>query len=117
MSGLKYMRAGTPTTSGGNMSTVEATDLKADDRERMQRLTEEVRGRLTEMALITTRTLGIGMDEDSVVKFAPVEAENGTGKGIALQVLERSSGPNCVCYIDPPGVCQPCQVDPIKILP
>jgi hypothetical protein len=101
-----------------SVGQADRTELRADDRERMQRLSEEVRGRLMEMALITTRTLGIELDRDAVVKFLPVQLSSDDSRdGLALQILERASGPNCMCYIDPPGVCQPCQVDPIKILP
>lgn len=39
----------------------------------MRRLSEEVRGRLEEMALITSRTLGTSLTKDTVRKFVPVE--------------------------------------------
>lgn len=95
----------------------EGIELRPDDRERMQRLSEEVRGRLLEMALIAARTVGVEMDSDTVAKFAPVRLSSAeSGDGSVLQVLERAGfEPNCVCYIDPPGVCQPCQVDPVVI--
>jgi hypothetical protein len=100
-----------------SLSQAEASELRSDDRERMQRLSEEVRGRLMEMALITTRTLGVEMEDDAVVKFLPVQlSSDGSRDGLALQILGRASGPNCMCYIDPPGVCQPCRIEPIKVL-
>jgi hypothetical protein len=49
-------------------------ELTADDRQRMRRLSEEVRGRLEEMALITARTLGIGLTSDTVRKFVPAKS-------------------------------------------
>lgn len=97
----------------------QGTELRPEDRERMRRLSEEVRGRLTEMALITTRTLGVEMDADATVKFLPVQLPSADASdGLALQILGREDveGPNCMCYLDPPGVCQPCQVDEIKVL-
>jgi hypothetical protein len=100
------------------VSSPEATNLRPDDRERMQRLSEEVQGRLVEMALITTRTLGVEMETGpQSVRFVPVQLPSGEPGGLSVEILERADGPNCMCYIDPPGVCQPCQVDPIKILP
>jgi hypothetical protein len=85
------------------------TALAPADRERMQRLSEEVRGRLQEMALITTRTLGISMDRDTVVKFAPVETRADDDPGVVTNI-EIVCGPaGCGCYVDPPGICEfPC---------
>jgi len=99
-------------------NSAEAIELRPEDRERMQRLSEEVRGRLVEMALITTRTLGTELDSEATVKFLPVEFPSDKSGGLALQILGRENveGPNCMCYIDPPGVCEPCQIETIKIL-
>ncbi|HZD73037.1 MAG TPA: hypothetical protein VE776_03985 [Actinomycetota bacterium] len=90
--------------------------LRAEDRERMQRLSEEVQGRIREMALITARTLGIDLAGDTVVKFAPVKADRaslGEGPGLGEepgQTIEIVCGPEgCGCYVDPPGICEfPC---------
>ncbi|MEN3310263.1 MAG: hypothetical protein V7603_6465 [Micromonosporaceae bacterium] len=83
--------------------------LTPDDRERMRRLSEEVRGRLQEMALITTRTLGIPLDKDTVVKFAPVTTESQAELG-AVTNIEIVCGPTgCGCYVEPQGICEfPC---------
>lgn len=52
-------------------------ELRADDQERMQSLSEEVRSRLEEMALIIARNAGIELYSDAVRKFVPVNrAEN-----------------------------------------
>jgi hypothetical protein len=37
----------------------------------MARLSEEVRGRLLEMAMITARTIGVTLEDDAVLKFVP----------------------------------------------
>jgi hypothetical protein len=83
--------------------------LTPADRERMQRLSEEVRGRLQEMALITTRTLGIPLDRDTVVKFSPVETRADGDLGVVTNI-EIVCGPDgCGCYVEPPGICEfPC---------
>lgn len=46
--------------------------LSTEDRQRMRRLAEEVRGRLEEMALITARNLGVPLTAAAVRKFVPV---------------------------------------------
>jgi hypothetical protein len=83
--------------------------LAPADRERMQRLSEEVRGRLQEMALITARTLGVAFDKDTAVKFVPVEVKAANELGVAMNI-EIICGPGgCGCYVDPPGICEfPC---------
>ena len=49
------------------------TKLSPADAERMARLTEEVQGRLEEMAHIAARTLGVRLSKDAVRKFVPRE--------------------------------------------
>ena len=46
-------------------------ELAAEDAQRMARLSEEVRGRLLEMAMITARTVGVTLGEGAVLKFVP----------------------------------------------
>jgi hypothetical protein len=90
----------------------DAKELQPEDREKMRRLSEEVQGRLAEMALITTRTLGVEMEKDAVVKFVPLPSDDKRG-GLTVQLLERPSAArdaSCMCYIDPPGICEPCDV-------
>jgi len=72
----------------------------------MQRLSEEVRGRLEEMALITARTLGIEVTGDTIRKFVPV-AGGTDAAGLSIEIVCAPGGP-CGCYSDPPGVCEPC---------
>lgn len=101
------------------MSENDAVDLKSEDQERMQRLSEEVRGRLEEMALITARTLGTDKEKGARVQFLPVGlrpdgSEN--GDGVVLQVLSPADeGFECVCYKDPPGICFPCDGEEVVI--
>lgn len=88
----------------------KSVPLRTEDRERMQRLSEEVRGRLQEMALITARTLDLELAGDSVVKFLPIKAEAagaGTSGGTYIEIICTPAG--CGCYVDPPGICEfPC---------
>ena len=83
-------------------TTRKQVELQPDDRERMQRLAEEVRGRLEEMALITGRTLGIDVGNDAIRKFAPSAEDQPT-----IEIVCAPNGP-CGCYVDPPGVCEAC---------
>jgi hypothetical protein len=46
-------------------------DVSPEDAARMIRLSEEVRARLEEMALIFTRTVGIPLTPDMVRKYSP----------------------------------------------
>jgi|SRR5215218_7549757 len=48
--------------------------LVTDDQERLQRLSEEVRGRIEEMALILARNAGIKLEATAVRKFVPQQA-------------------------------------------
>ncbi len=87
--------------------TQKSVELSTDDRVRMRRLTEEVQGRLQEMALITSRTLDIPMGSDSVVKFAPQASDLQSADGVIE--VEIVCGPaGCGCYVDPPGICRVC---------
>ena len=52
-------------------TTQEQAELQPEDRERKRCLTEEVRGRLAEMAQITARTLGIGLENKTVCFMRP----------------------------------------------
>jgi hypothetical protein len=48
--------------------------LEPDDAQRMRRLTEEVRSRLLEIALITARTTGVELRGSAHFKFIPLTA-------------------------------------------
>lgn len=48
--------------------------LEPDDAQRMRRLTEEVRSRLLEMAMITARTAGVELRGSAHFKFVPLTA-------------------------------------------
>jgi hypothetical protein len=87
--------------------TQKRVELSTDDRARMRRLSEEVQGRLQEMALITSRALDLPIDSESVVKFAPQASKEFAEDGpIVIEILCGPSG--CGCYIDPPGICTAC---------
>jgi hypothetical protein len=103
--------------TGGTMSDNDGVNLQSEDRARMQRLSEEVRGRLEEMALITTRTLGVDKKDGARVQFLPVQLRpDESGNGTVLQVLSPADeGFECVCYKDPPGICFPCDGEEVVI--
>lgn len=50
-------------------------ELSDEDAQRLRRLSEEVRGRLLEVALIVTRNLGLPMRPNSLVSFVPRETD------------------------------------------
>jgi len=82
------------------------TELQPADLDRMRCLTAEVRARLDEMAQITARTLGISLTDETVVKFVPLPVRH---DDLAAAPIEIVCGPaGCGCYVDPPGICVPC---------
>jgi hypothetical protein len=50
-------------------------ELRAEDRDRIRRLTEEVQGRLEEIGLIAARAHGLRLDERAIRKFVPHRRE------------------------------------------
>jgi dsDNA-specific endonuclease/ATPase MutS2 len=84
--------------------------LNGEDRQRMQRLSEEVRARLTEMSLIFSRAMEVDFSE-AVLKFTP-EKVDGTDpqarRGKHIEIICAPDG-TCGCWVDPPGICEyPC---------
>lgn len=92
------------------MSGSDRVELTAEDRQRMRRLSEEVRGRLEEMALITARTLGIRLTDDSVRKFVPVEQAADEAHVVHVEIIDNPDGTHG-CYTefdDGTAICEPC---------
>lgn len=92
----------------------QKVNLTPQDRERMQRLSEEIQGRLEEMGLIMSRTLGVNFGRDALLKFAPSRAEGQAADAspqrspIHIEIVCAPDG-TCGCYVDPPGFCEfPC---------
>lgn len=88
--------------------TPKRVDLRPEDRDRMQRLSEEVQGRLKEMSLIAGRTLGITLGNDAIAKFDPQESkqrDDQTVEVVVIAVPDGSGGFQFGCYQDPPGIC------------
>jgi hypothetical protein len=69
--------------------------LSSEDAARMVRLSEEVRARLEEMALIFTRTVGIPLTSDMVRKFCPTQSTHYPQPDIEL--ICTSDG-KCGCF-------------------
>jgi hypothetical protein len=94
--------------------------LPAEDRRRMSRLYEEVRTRLEEMAMITTRTLKVGGDYRSEVQFRSPFVE-GEAEFEAVAIVRTSRGYACYDYLreacfefkasDPEGLINPEGID------
>lgn len=85
-------------------------ELIAEDRQRMRRLSEEVRGRLEEMALITSRTLGISLTKDTVRKFVTVEQAADEAHVTHVEIVDYPDGTHG-CYTefdDGSAVCELC---------
>ncbi|GAA1236781.1 hypothetical protein GCM10009665_28700 [Kitasatospora nipponensis] len=64
------------------MTQVQArrSTMRPEDMQRVDRLSEEVRGRLYEIALIVSRTVGVQAPTGHVEKFVPREAVPLTGR-------------------------------------
>jgi len=87
--------------------------LSADDRGRMERLSEEVQGRLKEMALITARTLGVKLDPGAVPIYDPTHHGEATEADETIEVVvvavpQPDGHFKFYCYQDPPGICVEC---------
>lgn len=65
-------------------------ELSADVAQRLSRLSEEVRGRLAEIALITARAAGVDLPDSGIVKFAPrpIAHEADAGAGDWMEIIE-----------------------------
>lgn len=86
------------------------TQLSVEDRQRMRRLSEEVRGRLEEMALITARALGVPLANDAVRKFVPVDTGTDEAHVVHVEIIDNPDGTHG-CYTefdDGSAVCEPC---------
>jgi hypothetical protein len=79
-----------------------------DDRQRMQRLSEEVRARLEEMALILGRTVGMPITSEMVRKFVPAARAAQESPDVDIEIIDLPDGTSC-CYDYINGVCAcPC---------
>jgi hypothetical protein len=76
--------------------------LPAEDRNRMSRLYEEVRIRLEEMAMITSRTLKLNSGWRAEVRFLPLAS----GAEVEFEAVELVCTPQrCGCYDYRQGSC------------
>lgn len=95
--------------------------LAPEDDQRMKRLSEEVRGRLEEMALIAARVAGIKLDPNAVRKFVPhtiavTEADAGAGGSppvvTKVEIFDATSEHPEMCVViyssGPAGLESPC---------
>jgi hypothetical protein len=92
------------------MSESGQFELSAEDHKRMRRLSEEVRGRLEEMALITARVLGITLSADAVRKFAPAGPTAERAEVVHVEIIDNPDGTHG-CYTefsDGSAKCEPC---------
>ena len=60
-----------------------AEKLQPEDAQRMRRLSEEIRSRLLELALITARTVGMEIPKNANIQFVP---------GAKAKAMDASSG-------------------------
>jgi hypothetical protein len=74
----------------------------SEDAYRLRRLSEEVRGRLFEIALILSRTTAnVAIPKDGVVKFIPRQASGDAGAGDWIDIIVTDDGhgnPVEACY-------------------
>jgi|GEM_PF-4263663 len=62
-------------------------ELSADDAERLQRLSQEVRNRLREIAQIAARPVGVQLDDDMLIKFEPRDAGSTVDSGDWVEII------------------------------
>ena len=78
--------------------TQKRVELAPEDAARMRRLTEEVSGRLREMALIFGRTVGVQIGPDVIPRFAPVRpAKEADSPRVDTEIIDLPDGTHC-CY-------------------
>jgi hypothetical protein len=89
-------------------TTEKRVKLTAEDRARVQRLTEEVKGRLYEVGLIMSRTLDLNITPGTLLKYEPRESTEQADETIEVVIILLPDG-TFACMQDPPGVCvYPC---------
>ena len=99
------------TTDASPVGRDEFTPLSEDDRQRMARLYEEVQGRLKEMSLIISRTLGMQLSDSTRVMLRPREGKEADAPGDHVEVhcTQMPDGHfECGCYDYDAGTCGPC---------
>jgi hypothetical protein len=86
-----------PTTRKEPEVTTPSEQMRAQfspvDAEKLARLTEEIRGRLEEIAHITARTLGKRLDKGAVRKFVPHEPAADSPTVVEVEILDEFLGP------------------------
>src|SRR5918994_3952265 len=89
-------------------------ELGSGDSERMRRLSEEVRGRLEEMAQIMSRVQGFKLDDQAVRKFVPRPERAASREATVItdvEIIDLPDGTNCciISFDDRPDICEcPC---------
>ena len=76
-------------------------ELQSEVAHRLTRLSEEVRSRLVEIALITARASGTDLPSSTAIKFAPrpLAADAGTGDWMEIIEVEAGDGQTyTACY-------------------
>jgi hypothetical protein len=83
---------------GSKPNTHKAIEFSPEDRYRVSRLTEEINGRLEDLARIGARVSGIPLTSDTVRKYAPQKTERRAG-GLYIEIICSPAG-RCGCIVD-----------------
>lgn len=83
--------------------------LSGDDAVRMRRLYEEVSGKLEEMSLIFTRTVGVPLSSVAVRRFAPEEPSVEADWAVHVQIVCAGPDGPCGCYVEIAGEAPYCE--------
>jgi hypothetical protein len=77
-------------------------ELPPEVAQRLGRLSEEVRARLLEIALITARATSVDLPNSSAIKFAPhpIAQEADAGRGSWMEIIEVDGYTACYGVID-----------------
>ena len=73
-------------------------EFTLEDKSRVNRLVEEIRGRLEELALISARTAGFTLSGEAMRKFAPM-AQKTFASPYYIEIVCMPDGGPCGCIV------------------
>jgi len=89
-------------------NSTHVVELAHEDRQRMARLYEEVNGRLAEMGMIVSRTLGLSEPENRTLSFQPMTQDAAIARNRFQGTKIVCTPVGCGCYDYDGGECWAC---------
>jgi hypothetical protein len=91
-------------------------ELSADDAQRLQGLSQDVRSRLREIAQIAARPAGVQVENDSLIKFEPRDAGSAADASDYMEIIILDGHEVCYGTIGGESFAEsPCQHPPIRV--